>query len=208
MEYYVYTHELNGEIIYCGKGTGNRAIDFWRRRKQWKKVVGDNKILIKVDIVQWFETEEDTYEYEKELTLYYKNIGQCRGNINIGKYHAEETKRLISEKGKGKNNSMYGKEFSDEHKRKLSEARKGERNHLFGKTGGEHNCAKSIVAIFPDGTKIEATSKVELSEILKDDYNVSPSMINNLIKSGEPLQARYKKHEKAKGLIVRYVEAS
>ena len=206
-KYYVYIHMLNDEVIYVGKGSGSRMY-FSHRSEQWKKVVGDNKALIKIEVVKRFDDDEQAYKFEKELTAYYKNIGQCKANINIGKNHAEIVKQKISEKLKSKNNSMYCKKFSNEHKHKLSKAHQGERNHLYGKTGSQHNRSKPIMAIFPDGTLIGALSKVELSEILRNEHNVSPSMINNLIKSGEPLQARYKKHEKVKGLIVKYIEVS
>jgi len=205
-KYYVYVHKLNDEVIYVGKGSGSRMY-FSHRSEQWKKVVGENKALIKIEVVKRFDDDEKAYKFEKELTAYYKSIGQCKANINIGKNHVEIVKQKISEKVKGKNNSMYGKKFSNEHKRKLSEAHKRENNHLYGKTGAKHNCSKPIVAIFPDGKRIEAPSKNELSEIMKNEYNVSSSMINNLIKSGEPLRARYKRHEKAKGVMVKYIVA-
>ncbi|WP_051405109.1 NUMOD3 domain-containing DNA-binding protein [Bacillus cihuensis] len=205
-KYYVYLHMLNDEVVYVGKGSGSRKY-FSHRNEQWQKIVGDNKSLIKIEIVKRFDDEEEAYKFEKELTAYYKSIGQCRANINIGKSHADIIKQKISERGKGKNNSMYGRKFSDKHKNKLSEAHRGERNHLYGKTGADHNCSKPIVAIFPNGKRIEASSKNELSEIMKNEYNVSPSMMNRLVSSGEPLKARYKKHEKLKGLIVQYIGA-
>ncbi|MGG4467381.1 NUMOD3 domain-containing DNA-binding protein [Paenibacillus alvei] len=126
--------------------------------------------------------------------------------MNIGKYHSEISKKRISERVKGNNNSMYGKKLSNDHKQKLSESHKGEKNRLYCKTGIEHNCSKLIVAVFPNGKRIEASSKKELSIIMKTAYNISSSMISNLIRTGQPLRARYKKHEKAKGLIVRYLE--
>lgn len=89
----------------------------------------------------------------------------------------------------------------------MSESRTGDKNHLYGKDGRNHNCTKLIVPIFLNGNQIEAPSKNELSEIMKNEYHSSPSMINNVIKSDEPLNARYKKHEKAKGMIVRYTGA-
>ncbi|HFK1517143.1 TPA: NUMOD3 domain-containing DNA-binding protein [Bacillus cereus] len=206
-KHYVYTHELYGEIIYVGKGQRYRAKEFSKRSKQWKNIVKNNVKLIKTQIVKYFETEEEAYSYEAELTEYYKRIGQCKANISIGKKHGEETKKLLSEIAKGENNPMYGKKFSVEHKKKLSQAHKGKRNCLYGKTGAEHNLSKTAIAIFPNGEEIKAPSRNELAEIIKSEYGISASMINQLILTEEPFQARYKKHEKAKGMIVKYVGA-
>ncbi|MGJ3195089.1 NUMOD3 domain-containing DNA-binding protein [Peribacillus frigoritolerans] len=122
-KYYVYMHVLNDEVIYVGKGSGSRRY-FSHRSKRWKEIVGDNKALIKIEIVERYDDEEDAYKHEEQLTTYYKSIGQCKANINIGKKHSKESKRKISEKGKGENNSMYGKKFSEAHRRKLSESHK------------------------------------------------------------------------------------
>ncbi|PFX62965.1 hypothetical protein COL36_06560 [Bacillus wiedmannii] len=206
-KHYVYTHELHGEIIYVGKGQKHRAKEFSKRSKRWKNVVKNNVNLVKAQVVKYFETEQEAYSYETELTEYYKSMGQCKANINIGQKHAEETKKLLSEMAKGENNPMYGKKFSAEHKKKLSQAHKGKRNCLYGKTGAEHNCSKTAIAIFPSGKEIKAPSRNELAEIIKSEYGISASMIKQLILTEEPFQARYKKHEKAKGMIVKYIGA-
>lgn len=205
--YYVYTHELHGEIIYVGKGQKRRVKEFSKRSKRWRDIVKNNVNLVKAEIVKYFETEQEAYSYESELTEYYKSIGQCKANINIGQKHAEETKKLISEKGKGENNPMYGKTFTNQHKRKLSSSNAGERNYYYGKTGAEHSRSKEAIALFPNGKEIKASSKNELAEILKDEYSISVSMVTRLILTEEPFQARYKKHEKAKGMIVKYIGA-
>ncbi|PGW18559.1 hypothetical protein COD90_07925 [Bacillus cereus] len=207
MKYYVYIHTLNDEVIYVGKGCGKRARELSKRNERWKEIVGDNTHLIDITIVKHFADENEAYEHEKQLTAYYKNIGQCRANINIGNNHAEETKKMLSEIGKGENNSMYGKKFSAEHKKKLSQAHKGKRNRLYGKTGAEHNLSKTAIAMFPNGKEIKAPSRNELAEIIKSEYGISASMVNQLILTEEPFQARYKKHEKAKGMIVKYIGA-
>ncbi|WP_027956349.1 NUMOD3 domain-containing DNA-binding protein [Halobacillus kuroshimensis] len=206
-KYYVYTHELDGEIIYVGKGSRYRAKNFGHRREKWKEIVSDKEHLIKVDIVGWFQDEMQAYATEEELIRYYKKQGLCKANVSIGRKHAEEIKSLISEKVKGLNNSMYGKTFTNEHKRNLSESRKGPKNHLYGKTGREHTSSKRAVAIFPNGKKVQAHSKKELVAIITEEYGISGSMINRLFASGEPFQARYKKHERAKGMVVMYNSA-
>ncbi|GAB6612888.1 MULTISPECIES: NUMOD3 domain-containing DNA-binding protein [Bacillus] len=206
-KHYVYTHELHGEIIYVGKGQKRRAKEFSNRNKRWRNIVKNNVNLVKAEIVKYFETEQEAYSFEAKLTEHYKSIGQCKANISIGKKHAEETKKLISEKGKGENNPMYGKTFTNQHKRKMSAANAGEKNYYYGKTGAKHSCSKEAIALFPNGKEIKASSRSELAEILKDEYNISISMVNQLILTEEPLQARYKKHEKAKGMIVKYIGA-
>lgn len=204
-KYYVYTHELKGSIIYVGKGSRRRAFEFSRRSKLWSEVVGINVSSVKVSIVKWFDYEEDAYKYEGTLTKHFKSLGQCQANLSIGKKHSEKTKRLLSEKGRGKHNTMSGKEFSPEHKHKLSKSKTGEKNHIYGKTGAKHSSSKRAVALLPDGYKIEAPSRNELANIIMKEYGISASMINQMILTGKPFQARYKKHEKARGLIVKYV---
>ncbi|HHK5532819.1 TPA: NUMOD3 domain-containing DNA-binding protein [Bacillus mobilis] len=196
--HYVYKHELNGEIIYVGKGQKRRVKEFSKRSKRWKNIVKNNVNLVKAEIVKYFEKEEEAYSYEAELTEHYKSIGQCKANINIGQKHAEETKKLISEKGKGENNSMYGKTFTNQHKRKLSGAKAGEKSYYYGKTGAEHSRSKEAIALFPNGKEIKASSKNELAEILKDEYNISVSMVSQLILTEEPFQARYKNMKRRK----------
>lgn len=203
-KYYVYIHKLNNEVIYVGKGSGSRKY-FSHRNKRWKEIVGDNKLLVEIEIVKRFEIEEEAFQLEKEIIIYYKNIGQCKANVNVGKEHIDVVKKRISESMKGYRNPMYNKGFSIDHRKKLSDARKGERNHLYGKTGAKHNCSKPIVAIFPSGKRIEASSKNELSKIMEVEYNLSPSMINRLLASGKPLEARYKKHEKIRGVVIQYI---
>ncbi|MGM1447547.1 NUMOD3 domain-containing DNA-binding protein [Bacillus cereus group sp. BceL305] len=53
---------------------------------------------------------------------------RMRGNIP-----SEETRRKLSEAGKGRVGSFAGKKLSEEHRRKLSESRRGEKHFNFGK---------------------------------------------------------------------------
>lgn len=180
MKYYVYTHKLNGEIIYVGKGTRNRAYRFYRRSELWKTIVGDKQDLIKADIVAWFDDEMEAFEYESKLTAQYKSMGLCRANITVGTKLTENTKRIISEKLKGESNGMYGIR------------------------GGDHYFAKPIIAIFPNGRRIETASQKEMTAILEREYKMTERMVKHIIETERPYNPRFKQHKELKGLVLKY----
>ncbi|PFM65851.1 hypothetical protein COJ48_04120 [Bacillus cereus] len=206
-KYYVYTHELNGEIIYVGKGSGTRATYFSNRSTLWKNIVGDNIESLNINVVKYFDDENEAYTYEEKLTSYYKSVGQCKANLDIGRKHTEEFKRQQSEKLKGKNAPWYGKKLSNEHKKKMSLSRMKERNHLYGKTGKDHNCSKSTVAIFPNGEIIKTASRTELATIMEEKYDMRLSTVKKCIATGKPYQARYRRHKHLEGLVIKYIGA-
>ncbi|AZU60114.1 hypothetical protein [Neobacillus mesonae] len=176
MKYYVYTHTLDGEIIYCGKGCRSRAVRFTFRSKLWNEIVGENSDRIKVDIVQWFDSEEDAFDFETKLTALYKSVGLCRANESIGTQLSDKAKHLISERLKGENDGVYG----------------------VGK--GRNNRSRKTVAIFPDGRRIETASQKEMATSL----NISARMVQRIMKTGEPYKPFYMEHKALEGLIIKY----
>lgn len=177
-KYYVYTHSLDGEIFYVGKGCRSRAVRFTFRSKKWNDFVGDNVDRIKVDIIQWFEDEMEAYDFETKLTALYKSVGLCQVNGSIGTLLTDTAKRKISEKVKGKNNGMYG-------------VGKG-RSHL----------AKRTIAIFPDGRRIETASQKEMA----DSLGITARMVQRIMKLNEPFKPFYKQHKALEGIIIKFVQ--
>lgn len=180
MKYYVYTHSLDGQVFYVGKGCRNRAQLFKRRSKLWHDIVGDRQAEIEIEIVKYFDDEMKAFDFEGELTAYFKNIGQAQANKIIGTKPTDETKRL------------------------LSETKKGDRNGMYGKRGAKSHFAKPIVAIFPDGRQIKTGSQKDMTAILSREYNMTEKMVKHLAETGRPYNPRFKQHKALKGLILKY----
>lgn len=180
MKYYVYTHSLNGEIFYVGKGSGTRVKRLTYRSERWKEIVGDKSIDVEVNIVARFHAGKEAYDFEKKLIELYKSIGLCQANESLGTMISDQTKQKLSEKKKGAKNGMYGK------------------------TGGKSPFAKPMVAVFPDGTRIKTTSRQEMADFMKREYNLSMGTIQNIIKTGRPYKPYSEEHMELKGLILKY----
>lgn len=84
--FYVYEwfNEETDEVFYVGKGSGKRYKDIKNRNKFFLKYIEDNKVGSR--IVKYFENEDDAFNYEKELTKYYKDKGQCSCSLLDGGY--------------------------------------------------------------------------------------------------------------------------
>lgn len=109
MKYYVYRHYIEGNTFYVGKGQEDRAY-VYGRNKTWKNIVNKNNNNYEIEIIKFFNKEDEAYKFEKELTEYYKSIGQCEANIMIGKGSL-----------RGENNGMYGKKHSEETVKKIKQ---------------------------------------------------------------------------------------
>lgn len=90
--YYVYEHWLNGEVIYVGKGKGNRAFHNGRN-EIWNSKVNGNFELIEVKIKGYFKDEQDAFDYEKLLISNYVKSGVNLTNI-IHNPNAKFSKRI------------------------------------------------------------------------------------------------------------------
>lgn len=64
-DFYVYTHSIDGNVFYVGKGRGSRSHVFRGRSKAWNdKSAGEN---IEVDIIQRDMTDNDAKHLESRL---------------------------------------------------------------------------------------------------------------------------------------------
>jgi len=78
-KYTVYLHLLNGEVVYVGSGVWYRCRRHTNRRNsEHKKLMEGGKLEYK--FVGEFDQEEDARNYEMELILTYKNLGQAKFN--------------------------------------------------------------------------------------------------------------------------------
>lgn len=79
--YYVYEHWINNEIIYIGKGRGNRAYDFQRRSDKWIDLVAGREKSIDVVIKGYFKEEEEAFVYEELLISKYSVMSDSKDTI-------------------------------------------------------------------------------------------------------------------------------
>jgi hypothetical protein len=124
-----------GTPYYVGKGKGRRAYE----KSHSVPVPKDkNNIVFVLNNL----TEEQAFRNERDFISWYGRVDSGTGILRnltdggegvSGWIPSEETKRKISEAGKGELNHMFGKHHSVESRRKISESNKGELNYMFGK---------------------------------------------------------------------------
>jgi hypothetical protein len=173
-EYYVYQYLTEDNTpYYIGKGKDNRI-------NRGHKVVlppAERRVIIKDNL-----TNDEAKEYEKELITKYgrKVDGGILDNIKINQWachagwkHSEETKRIISEKNKGKvrteqHKVNYRKPKTAEHAEKIRQANLGrpydsERSAKISATLKGRKLNPETIA------KREATKKMK--RLLKAEYH-------------------------------------
>ena len=83
-KYYVYkwiAKDLN-EIFYIGKGTGNRCNQIACRNEIFKKYYNNHDC--EVQIIEYFDNEQDAFKREAELIKYYHSLGQAKASLDDG----------------------------------------------------------------------------------------------------------------------------
>lgn len=83
-KFYVYVHIRNsdGQVFYIGKGSGNRAWDFYGRNVYWKNV--KNKHGIRVEILFSSLAEKDAFQLEREVISVFETEGNKLTNLTKG----------------------------------------------------------------------------------------------------------------------------
>lgn len=64
-QYYVYIHKLNGVVVYIGKGSGERALKWYRTKPEHSELILNNSI--EIEIVANNLTEENALLIEDAL---------------------------------------------------------------------------------------------------------------------------------------------
>ena len=86
MDKYFYVYKWynidTGEIFYIGKGCKNRYKETKKRNQIFKQYYQNHNCT--VEIVEYFDIEEEAFNKEKELISYYRNINQCIANLDDG----------------------------------------------------------------------------------------------------------------------------
>ena len=137
--YYVYTHSVNDEVFYVGKGRGNRATQTRSRNRHWWNIVNKHGKPV-VNIIQDNLTDEDAYSLEiKLISEYgisnlsnvseggklYENGYDMSGESNpmYGKTHSEETREKIRKRTLKRNKETF--KHSDIQNQRISESLRG-----------------------------------------------------------------------------------
>lgn len=138
-KFYTYVHVRNdtSEIFYVGKGTAKRAYSRYERNNLWHKIV--KKHGYTVQIISYWETEQEAFEHEKNLIKSYRESGVDLANFTdggdgvSGYRHTKEAKAKASQKSKelwsnpewkSKMSAIRKVQFTPEVKEKLSESNK------------------------------------------------------------------------------------
>lgn len=175
--YEIYDIDTN-EVIYVGKGTGQRRYSRSNHRSD-EFIKSIHRRNVKSRIVEDSLTNEDALSKEIEQIKKRKEEGHplCNkteggqgftsspnnpaytldwfgeNNPFFGKHHTSETKAIMSERRKGKG-ARYGKDNP-----MYGKGFKGEDNPMYGMCGFKHPNHKKILVKYPDSSEELMTSK-------------------------------------------------
>jgi hypothetical protein len=114
--YYTYAHtKPDGSIFYIGKGKGNRAYKTKGRNKFWQNIA--NKHGHNVEILAYWETEQEAFDHEKLLILSLKDMKIELANMTdggegmSGHVASKETRAKMSKKSKGRKHTEEFKQY-------------------------------------------------------------------------------------------------
>lgn len=146
-KFYVYIHFKKDtlEPFYIGKGSGTRYKSTKGRSNYWNRVY--SKYGFVPDILQYFDNEQLSFEYEKEMIQFFRDQGFVLVNLSnggegvSGYKHTEEAKDKIRASHVGMKPSdetrmklsalAKNRKHSNESKAKMSESRKGRKSKPF-----------------------------------------------------------------------------
>jgi hypothetical protein len=142
MTFFTYAHYTKDDnrLFYIGKGSGKRHLKSENRNRHWHRIVAKHGGFEAVILAVW-ETEQEALDHEEFLIDTFRTQGARLANItsggksNSGPRHTPESRKVLSEKLKGRKRTpeqieqlrlyLKGVPKSEEHRKNLSEARKG-----------------------------------------------------------------------------------
>jgi len=158
MHYYTYAYLREDRTpYYIGKGKEGRI---YSKQKNIKPPKDKSRIIfLKKNLTEGEAFRHETYMIDvfgrKDLGTGILHNRTDGGEGASGCIPSDETRRKLSEAGKGKT-------LSEEHRRKLSEASKGEKNHNYGKPKSEETRRKLSEA--KKGKTASEESRKKMSE--------------------------------------------
>lgn len=168
--FYVYEwYNINtNEVFYVGKGSGKRYKDKINRNKNFLEYIKNNSVNVR--IVKYFENEEDSFQYEKQLTDYYRRKNQCQCNLIDGGYGGYSKIWTLEMK---KYWSKYNPMKEEEQRKRMKENNPMKNKKIAMKNGASHK--KSVII-----NNIEYAGLVDAAKI----FNTSPETIGIWCKQG------------------------
>ena len=126
-KYYVYKWfiESTEEVFYIGKGCGDRYKDTYKRNQIFKQEYLNIFSDCKSEIIKYFDTEDEAFQYEEKLITYYRSLGQAKANIDkggAGGYKSQWTPELrayMSKYNPMKDPEIAKKSVANRHKRAI-----------------------------------------------------------------------------------------
>ena len=156
--FYVYGHYKydTGEVFYIGKGQGDRRNSEVDRSLHWKHIVKKHGYWS--DIIEEFETEEDAFQYEKDVIAFFgrRDLGTgilvnlTEGGIGVRSPSVETREKMAAAK-RGKKRQPH----SEETKMKMRAKRIGNTYNVGRKLGPSPLKGKPRSVPFSDETKVK-----------------------------------------------------
>lgn len=124
-KFYVYKWFIveTNEVFYIGKGINNRYKDMRKRNPYFKNII--EKYSCNVEIIDYYDDEEDAFQNEIKYIEFYKSIGEAKANFHEGglggntfKYASDEKKLQFRNKMLEINKKRCSSEVFKENARK------------------------------------------------------------------------------------------
>jgi len=170
-KFYIYYHrdpreECKGWKKYIGKGQGRRAFHInnrYAKHKNWINHLKSLGLEPIIEIVEYFDKEEDVFNREMELIKKYKEKGYDLCNMSDG---GEGVSGIC-----GENAYWYGKKRSQETKDKLSKAHTGKKHtkeHILNMRKGRKGVKPQTTENYVGNTnKLDKTHTDEFKEVCR-----------------------------------------
>lgn len=163
----VYSHDINGNIIYIGAGTPSRPYSFCRP-KRWRDLVLKNNFELEIKIIGWFSSKKEALIFEKEMIKKWKPI--CNLFHNEFKFGKETLERRSA--------AQKGHLCSSETRFKIGKANRGKRRSeeviekmRIRSTGKLHTeKTKEKIRIGNTGKKLKAETKKKIGDANRGNF--------------------------------------
>lgn len=156
---YIWFIKESHKVFYVGKGSGNRATSMKDRNPYFRNIRKNYEC--DYEIVKYFDSEADAYEYEKLLGLEYKAKGEAWCCFVLGqtnKFLDNKTKAKISSSLKGNVPWSKGKKLSETTREKIRFA-------LLGSHQSEETRKRRSAALLGHLVTKETRRKISQSKI-------------------------------------------
>lgn len=160
-KYYVYTWFIkeSHKVFYVGKGSGNRVTSMKDRNQYFRNI--RKHYECDYEIVKYFDTEEEAYDFEKSLGLQYKEKGEAWCCFVLGK-----TEKFLSSRLKHKiSRTMKGHTPWNKGLHTPEQTRLKQRDAKLGKKQSEESKQRRSAALIGHSVSAETREKISQSKL-------------------------------------------